>query len=241
MAFSPLFRRFRSACLAGAFLAAASSGAASAADKFTVLLDWFVNPDHGPLFVAQERGYFRAAALDVTLIAPSDPNDPPRLVAGQARRCRDFLPAAAPYPDQQGVAVDPDRHAGRNAAEFAGRVARRPGQADRRPQGQEGRLFGRRIRDCAAHGDAGQARPDHEGHHAGQCELRPVGEPDVGQGRRRHRRLPEFPNSTTWIWRSGRGAPSSSRKRVCRPTTNWFTSPTGIASKIQKCAVLSTR
>ena len=83
MAFSPLFRRFRSACLAGAFLAAASSGAASAADKFTVLLDWFVNPDHGPLFVAQERGYFRAAGLDVTLIAPSDPNDPPRLVAAR--------------------------------------------------------------------------------------------------------------------------------------------------------------
>ena len=83
MAYSPLFRRFRSACVAGAFLAATSSGTASAADKFTVLLDWFVNPDHGPLFVAQERGYFREAGLDVTLIAPSDPNDPPRLVAAR--------------------------------------------------------------------------------------------------------------------------------------------------------------
>ena len=60
-----------------------SATAAPAADKFTVLLDWFVNPDHGPLFVAKERGYFKEAGLDVTLIAPSDPNDPPRLVAAK--------------------------------------------------------------------------------------------------------------------------------------------------------------
>lgn len=51
--------------------------------KLTVLLDWHVNPDHGPLFVALERGYYKAAGLDVELIAPSDPNDPPRLVAAK--------------------------------------------------------------------------------------------------------------------------------------------------------------
>ncbi len=47
----------------------------------TVLLDWFINPDHGPLYVAQELGYFRDAGLEVEMIAPADPNDPPRLVA----------------------------------------------------------------------------------------------------------------------------------------------------------------
>jgi putative hydroxymethylpyrimidine transport system substrate-binding protein len=62
-------------------LAASAALPAPAQEKFTVLLDWHVNPDHGPLFVAQERGAFKAAGLDVTLIAPSDPNDPPRLVA----------------------------------------------------------------------------------------------------------------------------------------------------------------
>ena len=79
-------RQFRTACLTGVvavFAVFANTTALSAADKFTVLLDWFVNPDHGPLFVAQERGYFREAGLDVTLIAPSDPNDPPRLVAAK--------------------------------------------------------------------------------------------------------------------------------------------------------------
>ncbi len=52
-----------------------------AAEKMTVLLDWFVNPDHAPLIVAKEKGFFAEAGLDVTLIAPADPNDPPKLVA----------------------------------------------------------------------------------------------------------------------------------------------------------------
>ena len=52
-----------------------------AADKLTLLLDWFVNPDHAPLFVAAERGYFARHGLEVEIIAPADPNDPPKLVA----------------------------------------------------------------------------------------------------------------------------------------------------------------
>ena len=58
---------------------------ASAAEKLTVLLDWFVNPDHAPLVIAKEGGFFERAGLDVDLIAPADPSAPPRLVAaGQA-------------------------------------------------------------------------------------------------------------------------------------------------------------
>ena len=49
--------------------------------RLTLILDWFVNPDHGPLFVAQELGYFRDAGLAIELVPPSDPADPPRLVA----------------------------------------------------------------------------------------------------------------------------------------------------------------
>ena len=52
-----------------------------AADKLTVLLDWFVNPDHAPLIIAKEKGFFKAAGLEVELIAPSDPSLPPKLVA----------------------------------------------------------------------------------------------------------------------------------------------------------------
>lgn len=54
---------------------------ASAAEKMTVLLDWFINPDHGPLFVALEKGYFKEAGLEVSFKAPANPSDPPKLVA----------------------------------------------------------------------------------------------------------------------------------------------------------------
>ncbi|WP_193180849.1 ABC transporter substrate-binding protein [Nisaea sediminum] len=59
------------------------TGPASAAEKLTVLLDWFVNPDHGPLIVAEKKGFFAAEGLEVELIAPADPNDPPKLVAAK--------------------------------------------------------------------------------------------------------------------------------------------------------------
>lgn len=52
-----------------------------AGDKLTVLLDWFINPDHAPLYVALEKGFFKERGLEVELIAPSNPNDPPKLVA----------------------------------------------------------------------------------------------------------------------------------------------------------------
>ena len=52
-----------------------------AADKLTVMLDWFVNPDHAPLVIAEEGGYFARHGLDVDLVAPGDPSAPPRLVA----------------------------------------------------------------------------------------------------------------------------------------------------------------
>lgn len=61
------------------------AGPARAADKLTVLLEWFVNPDHAPLVVAKELGLFEKAGLDVTLLPPADPSIVPRAVAsGQA-------------------------------------------------------------------------------------------------------------------------------------------------------------
>jgi putative hydroxymethylpyrimidine transport system substrate-binding protein len=67
---------------------------AGAADKLTVVLDWFVNPDHAPLVIAKEGGYFARHDLDVDLIAPADPSAPPRLVAaGQADIAIDYQPS----------------------------------------------------------------------------------------------------------------------------------------------------
>jgi putative hydroxymethylpyrimidine transport system substrate-binding protein len=83
--------RLLTALLACALLLTTSP--ARAADKLTVLLDWFVNPDHGPLIVAQELGLFIEYGLDVELIAPADPNDPPKLVAaGKAEVAVSYQP-----------------------------------------------------------------------------------------------------------------------------------------------------
>ena len=60
---------------------ALTSGPALAQDEMVLLLDWFVNPDHGPIIVAQEKGYFAEQYLSVEVIAPADPSDPPKLVA----------------------------------------------------------------------------------------------------------------------------------------------------------------
>lgn len=72
-------KRFLAALLALATFALPIS--ASAADKLSVLLEWFVNPDHAPLVVAQEKGYFKEAGLEVKLIPPADPSAVPRLVS----------------------------------------------------------------------------------------------------------------------------------------------------------------
>ena len=52
-----------------------------AQEKMRVILDWFVNPDHAPLIVAHEKGFFAEEGLEVEFIEPANPNDPPKLVA----------------------------------------------------------------------------------------------------------------------------------------------------------------
>lgn len=64
-----------------------------AQDKVTLMLDWFVNPDHGPIIIAQEKGYFAEAGLEVEIIAPADPSAPPKMVAaGQADLAISYQP-----------------------------------------------------------------------------------------------------------------------------------------------------
>ena len=51
------------------FLAVMISGVgatpARAGERVVVFLDWFVNPDHGPLLIALEKGFFKARGLDI--------------------------------------------------------------------------------------------------------------------------------------------------------------------------------
>jgi putative hydroxymethylpyrimidine transport system substrate-binding protein len=65
-----------------ALLAAAFSHAALAAPQpVTLMLDWYKNPNHAPILLAQARGDYAKAGLAVTILEPADPNDPPKLAA----------------------------------------------------------------------------------------------------------------------------------------------------------------
>ena len=69
-------------------------------DKLTIGLDWFINPDHAPLIIAKKRGFFKEVGLDVEMIEPADPNDPPKLVAAGK------LDLAISYQPQLHIQVD---------------------------------------------------------------------------------------------------------------------------------------
>ena len=82
------------------FLLLTSSLVHAKTDKITVGLDWFINPDHAPLIIAEQRGYFKEQGLDVEMIEPADPNDPPKLVAAGK------LDLAISYQPQLHIQVD---------------------------------------------------------------------------------------------------------------------------------------
>lgn len=63
-----------------AFVSLGSSGAADL-QRVRLMLDWFPNPDHVPIYVAKEQGIFKQNGLDVEILIPADPNDPLKLTA----------------------------------------------------------------------------------------------------------------------------------------------------------------
>lgn len=52
--------------------------------KITVLLDWFPNTNHTGLYVAQEKGYFKQAGLDVKIVRGSGGGTSQLVAAGKA-------------------------------------------------------------------------------------------------------------------------------------------------------------
>lgn len=55
----------------------------AAEQKLTLMLDWFVNPNHGPIIIAHQKGFFAQNGLDVSIQEPADPSTPPKLAAAQ--------------------------------------------------------------------------------------------------------------------------------------------------------------
>jgi len=49
--------------------------------KLNLMLDWFPNVDHLPIYVAREKGYFADQGISVTIISPSETSDALKLAA----------------------------------------------------------------------------------------------------------------------------------------------------------------
>lgn len=62
-------------------------------EKLTLLLDWFVNPDHAPIVAAESIGAFEELGLAVEIIQSADPSMPPhRLADRQADLALNYQP-----------------------------------------------------------------------------------------------------------------------------------------------------
>jgi len=53
----------------------------AATEPLSLTLDFYPNPDHAGIYMAQKLGYFREAGLDVSIQTPSDPAAPIKLLA----------------------------------------------------------------------------------------------------------------------------------------------------------------
>jgi putative hydroxymethylpyrimidine transport system substrate-binding protein len=58
-----------------------SSGTEGEPEKLSLDLDYYPNPDHAGIYMAQEEGFYEEAGLDVSINSPTDPSAPLKDVA----------------------------------------------------------------------------------------------------------------------------------------------------------------
>lgn len=63
------------------FATAATTSSHPVSQKLRVILDWFPNPDHAPLVIANQQGFFKDHGLEVEMISPKNPNDAAKWVS----------------------------------------------------------------------------------------------------------------------------------------------------------------
>lgn len=71
-----------------------------AGDHLSLMLDWFPNVDHLPIYVAQEKGYFTDQGIEVSIISPSETSDALKLAASG------HMDMAVSYQPQTIIAAD---------------------------------------------------------------------------------------------------------------------------------------
>jgi NitT/TauT family transport system substrate-binding protein len=64
-------------------------------EKVVLLLDWLPNPNHVPLYVGVEKGFFREKGVNLSLLKVADPSDSiPFLTSGQVDLILSYMPHA---------------------------------------------------------------------------------------------------------------------------------------------------
>jgi putative hydroxymethylpyrimidine transport system substrate-binding protein len=78
-----------------------SEDSGAEAQPLSLTLDFYPNPDHAGIYMAQQLGYFEEAGLDVSIDAPSDPSAPIKQVAaGRSDLAISYEPEVALAHDQ---------------------------------------------------------------------------------------------------------------------------------------------
>ena len=201
-----------------------------------MLLDWFVNPDHAPCSLPQARGYFAQHGLEVELIAPADPNDPPKLVAaGKADVAVSYQPQLH-LQVARGLPLKRFRDAGRDTAQLLGRSREGPVKSIADLRGRKvgysvgGSRGGAARRRCSE-----ETRLEHGRHRAGQCELCVVARVDIRTGRCGDRGISKLRAKSDGNLRAIRATLSMWKRKVCRRTTSWCSWPTRPSSTTRGC------
>ena len=66
---------------ASLFLLFLGSAFAEEQKPIVVVLDWFINPNHAPLLVAEKEGFFKQQGIEVKFIPPADTSEGGKMVA----------------------------------------------------------------------------------------------------------------------------------------------------------------
>lgn len=107
--------------------------------KVTVVLDWTPNTNHTGLYVAEEKGYFEEAGLDVEIVQPPEDGASALVASGKAQFGIDFQDSLAPafasdepLPVTAVAAVIQHNTSG---------IISRKGEGMDRPSGMEGKTY----------------------------------------------------------------------------------------------------
>lgn len=107
--------------------------------EITFVLDWTPNTNHTGLYVAQEKGYFEEAGLDVSIVQPPEDGASALVASGKAQFGMDFqdslapaFSSDAPLPVTAVAAVIQHNTSG---------IISRKGEGMDRPMGMEGKTY----------------------------------------------------------------------------------------------------